>query len=38
MGDTKVKDFDALLKIRKKSGKWKWFIILQQTGAILVKR
>jgi len=38
LGETKVKDFEVLKKVRLKSVKWKTFFILQQTGASLVKK
>jgi len=38
LGDTKIKDFEALKKARAKSGKWKQYFILQQTGVSHVKK
>jgi len=38
LGETKIKDFEVLKKARSKSGKWKTFFTLQQTGATLVKK
>ncbi len=37
LGDTKVKDFEALAKARKKSGKWDTYFTLLLTGANLAK-
>ncbi len=38
MGDTKVKDFEALKKARLKSGKWSQYFTLRQIGVSLVKK
>jgi hypothetical protein len=38
MGDTKVKDFEALKKAREKSKKWIMYFTLPQNGVSLAKR
>jgi hypothetical protein len=38
LGETKIKDFEALKKARLKSKKWNIFYTLLQTGAILVNK